>query len=144
MDRLRAVLGLWVCVVVSSAAPTVNKVEPPNWWSDHTVNPIRLLIRGTALAGATVEAAAGFVASDVSVNASGTYLLCDLQIPAAVKPGSYRITIRTPQGATTAPFRIETPLTAGGRFQGFSSDDVIYLIMVDRFANGDTSNDDPE
>ena len=30
-----------------------------------------------------------------------------------------------------------------GRFSGFSSDDVIYLIMPDRFANGDTTNDDP-
>jgi hypothetical protein len=30
-----------------------------------------------------------------------------------------------------------------GRFQGFGTDDVMYLIMPDRFANGDPSNDDP-
>jgi hypothetical protein len=42
-----------------------------------------------------------------------------------------------------APFRIEASLPAQGRFQGFSPDNVIYLIMVDRFANGDPSNDDP-
>ena len=35
------------------------------------------------------------------------------------------------------------PLPRAGRFQGFSPDDVIYLIMPDRFANGDPSNDDP-
>ena len=35
------------------------------------------------------------------------------------------------------------PLSRQDRFQGFSSDDVLYLIMPDRFANGDPSNDDP-
>ncbi len=44
---------------------------------------------------------------------------------------------------TTADFRLDDPLDLAGRFQGFSADDVIYLIMPDRFANGDASNDDP-
>ncbi|MEO8660989.1 MAG: hypothetical protein ABI693_21145 [Bryobacteraceae bacterium] len=35
------------------------------------------------------------------------------------------------------------PLSRVGRFQGFNSDDFVYLIMPDRFANGDPSNDDP-
>ena len=93
--------------------------------------------------GATVKAAPGFQASNVWVNARGTFLLCDLRIPGRVNPGSYPIEIRTREGAATAPFRIEAPLPPEGRFQGFSPEDVIYLIMVDRFANGDTSNDDP-
>jgi glycosidase len=132
-----------VCVAVLAATPTVTKVEPPNWWPDHTLNPIRVLIRGSELNGATLEAAPGFIANKVFVNAGGTYLLCDLTIPAGVKPGSYPIAIRTRQATATAPFRIEPPLPADGRFRGFSPDDIIYLIMVDRFANGDSSNDDP-
>ena len=35
------------------------------------------------------------------------------------------------------------PSSPKGRFQGFSPDDVIYLLMPDRFANGDPSNDSP-
>src|ERR1700761_5122735 len=143
MKRFRALLALWSWAAMCAAGPTVTKVEPPNWWADHTINPIRLLIRGSELRGASVEGAARFTASDVRVNEAGTYLLCDLNIPAGIKPGSYPITIRTPDGATTAPFRIEAPLPAQGRFQGFSPDDVIYLIMLDRFANGNMSNDDP-
>jgi glycosidase len=38
---------------------------------------------------------------------------------------------------------LDAPLDPKGRFQGFSSDDVIYLLMPDRFANGDPSNDSP-
>src|SRR3712207_7854741 len=36
--------------------PQVLKVEPPNWWAGHSINPVRLLIRGTNLNGARVEA----------------------------------------------------------------------------------------
>ncbi len=27
-------------------APQVSKVEPPNWWANHSINPVRLLVRG--------------------------------------------------------------------------------------------------
>ena len=38
-----------------SAAPVVTKVDPPYWWVRHSINPVRLLIRGTGLAGASVK-----------------------------------------------------------------------------------------
>ncbi|MGC2657014.1 MAG: alpha-amylase family glycosyl hydrolase, partial [Bryobacteraceae bacterium] len=128
---------------IGFAEPVVTKVEPPNWWPDQATNPVRMLIRGSGLTGAAVNAAPGFTATNVWVNAAGTYLLCDLQIPWRTKPGSYPLEIRTASGSTSAPFSIEAPLAADNRFAGFSPDDVIYLIMVDRFANGDMSNDDP-
>ena len=41
------------------------------------------------------------------------------------------------------PFRIESPLDTHGNFQGITNDDIIYLIMIDRFADGDPSNNAP-
>ncbi len=38
--------------IAAQPAPVVEKVEPPNWWTGSTVNPVRLLIRGQNLAGA--------------------------------------------------------------------------------------------
>ena len=38
----------------SAAAPTVSRVEPPNWWPGHSLNPVRLLLSGTHLGGARV------------------------------------------------------------------------------------------
>ncbi len=125
------------------AAPTVAKVEPPNWWTGYATNPVRLLIHGADLQNATVTASHGLTAGVVSVNAAGTYLFVDVTIPPGTKPGSYPLTILSASGSATAPFRVDAPLQAAGRFAGFSSDDVIYLIMPDRFADGDTANDDP-
>ena len=51
---------------------------------------------------------------------------------------------RTAAGKTIVPFEISAPLPTAKNFQGVTNDDVIYLIMPDRFANGDTSNDTPK
>ena len=123
-------------------APTVEKVEPPNWWAGHSINPVRVLIRGKNLTGARVECARVRCAPP-KVNAAGTYAFVDVTIPAATPPGSYPIALRTSAGTVRAPFSIAAPLPRAGRFQGFGLDDVVYLIMPDRFANGDTTNDRP-
>lgn len=136
-------LLLFCFAAISAAAPVVTKVEPPNWWPDHAMNPVRMLIRGSDLSGATVNPAPGFAASNVWVNSAGTYMLFDLLIPRGVQPGSYPMQIRTLSGSASADFRIDSSLPAEGRFAGFSPDDVIYLIMIDRFADGDPSNDNP-
>jgi glycosidase len=67
----------------------------------------------------------------------------DVTIEADATPGPRRLLVRTPAGTTEAAFEVLPPLAREGRFQGFSPDDVVYLIMPDRFANGDPANDDP-
>jgi glycosidase len=42
------------------------------------------------------------------------------------------------------PFSLEAPLDTSTNFQGITTDDVIYLIMIDRFADGDRSNNSPK
>ncbi len=136
-------LLLCAAAALEAAAPTISKVEPPNWWPGHSLNPVRLLIHGSGLSGATVTGGGGLTTSRLWINDSGTYLFVDLNIPRDSKPGSYPLQIRTADGSAKAPFRLDAPLSRPGRFQGFSPDDIIYLIMPDRFANGDPTNDDP-
>ncbi|MBI3951952.1 MAG: cyclomaltodextrinase N-terminal domain-containing protein [Acidobacteria bacterium] len=128
----------------AASAPEVLKVEPPNWWLGHSINPVRVMIRGRNLAGARVEASGAGVQTGLTrVNAAGTYLFVDVLIDSPAAPGPRPLKITTERGTTTVPFNVLAPLPREGRFQGFSPDDVIYLIMPDRFANGDPSNDDP-
>ncbi len=125
------------------AAPSVSKVEPPNWWVHHTRNPIQLLLMGTDLKGATLTVPKGFRAEVKQASDNGHYLIAYLTIDPATKAGAYKFDLKGPTGATTFPFNLDNPLDPKGRYQGFTSDDVIYLIMPDRFADGDPSNDSP-
>ncbi|HEX8889038.1 MAG TPA: alpha-amylase family glycosyl hydrolase [Pyrinomonadaceae bacterium] len=136
-----------VCVAQAQAnasAPQVLKVEPPNWWANHSINPVRLLVRGTNLQGARVAATRPeTVASSVVVNGAGTYLFVSVEIKAGARAGDYPLQLETAAGKATIPFRLDAPLDGATNFQGITSDDIIYLIMPDRFSNGDATNDAP-
>jgi glycosidase len=128
----------------AQSRPEVLKVEPPNWWAGHSINPVHLLIHGRALAGARVETTGRDIrVGSTSVNQAGTYLFVDLMIDSRARPGPHPLTISTSDGAADAPFEISAPLASAGRFQGLTPDDVIYLIMPDRFSDGDPANNDP-
>lgn len=138
---MKRMLLLVLVVRAFGAAPVVTKVEPPDWVAEPHGITLRLLLTGSGLASAKVQAA--FPADSLLASASGTHLFLDLKIPAQAQPGNYPLRITTAEGSTDVPFSLVAPLAARQRFQGFSPDDVIYLIMPDRFANGDPSNDDP-
>ncbi len=139
----RVTLMLAMLAATSAAqAPVIEKVDPPNWWGQHTINPVRVLIRGRHLRGATLVCPK-LQCARVTVNAGGTYAFVDVTIPTTARAGSYPLTLRTASGTAPVPFTVTAPLARAGRFQGFNQDDAMYLVMPDRFANGDTTNDDP-
>src|ERR1051325_6209278 len=83
---------IFLCVAASVCAaqrlPQVTKVEPPNWWAGHSINPVRVMLHGQNLSGARVEAVGqGVRAGLVSVNAAGTYAFVDVFIDRDAKPG---------------------------------------------------------
>src|SRR6266536_2336163 len=128
----------------SAQNPEVLKVEPPNWWAHHSINPVSVLIRGHNLTGAQVEAVgAGIKTGLTRINARGTYVFVDVLIDGNATPGRRTLRITTSAGSTEAPFEISVPPSRVDRFQGFTTDDVIYLIMPDRFSDGDSANNDP-
>jgi neopullulanase len=133
-----------VSVAAAQGVPEVVKVEPPSWWAGSTVNPVRVMLRGRNLTGARVEAVGAGVRTGLTrVNAAGTYLFVDVVIDPQAAPGVRVLRVTTAGGAGEARFEILAPLNRAGRFQGFSPDDLIYMLMIDRFSDGDPANNDP-
>lgn len=136
------VLAILATRIEAQSAPTIAKVEPPDWWVGHSVNPVRLLIRGTGLGGARLSCGA-LRCGVPTFSAAGTYAFVDVTIPAGTAPGRFPLALSTAGGRVAFDFMVHAPLARAGRFQGVGPEDVLYLIMPDRFANGDPSNDDP-
>jgi 1,4-alpha-glucan branching enzyme len=140
-SMIRALVVLAVCAA-GQAAPQVNKVDPPNWWVHHTKNPVQVMLTGTELREATVAAASkGFRVEVRRTSENGHYLFAYVTIDPSVRAGKYRFEVKGATGVASFELGVDEPLDPRGRFQGFSMEDVIYLIMPDRFANGDASND---
>jgi glycosidase len=144
-------IALGIAFLVSLASicaaqngPQVTKVEPPNWWAGYSINPVRVMIRGRNFVGGRVEASGPGIKTGLTrTNATGTCVFVDVLIDANATPGRRALRITTPAGTTETPFEISESLARAGRFQGFKTDDVIYLIMPDRFSDGDPTNNDP-
>jgi glycosidase len=142
---IKVSLVIFAFATISFAqAPKIEKVEPPNWWASHTINPVRLLVRGENFQNASVKSPDGNLkVSNIRVNENGTYVFFDVDISKDAKVGKYQFEVSNNNGKTLIPFEISPPLDAKTNFQGITNEDIIYLIMPDRFANGDTSNDAP-
>lgn len=140
---------LFLSLSTKSAAniekPQIEKLDPPNWWLNHTVNPVQVLIYGRNFSNSKIsldQSGVKLVSSTVSSN--GTYIIAYLDIDSqTAKPGNLKITVESSGGSTSADFGLAPLPDTKGKYQGFNPDDLIYLIMVDRFADGDTSNNNP-
>ncbi len=134
---------LFLPVTAFAQTPTVEKIDPPNWWASSTINPVRVLIRGKNLTGAKIETNnSGIKASNFKTSGNGHYLFADLKIAKNVREGDYKLMITTNTGTANATFGIFSPQPRLVNYKGFSPDDVIYFVFTDRFADGDTTNND--
>ena len=119
------------------------KVEPPNWWLRLTPELIVLLSGRHLEATGVVCNLANLVVERSQATAGGNYLFVWLKLGAELQSGTAVCRITTPEGTTS----FELPLAAREqtihKFQGLTPADVLYLIMPDRFANGDPANDEP-
>ncbi len=130
-------------LLASAQAPSIRKVDPPNWWTNLTPE-LTLLLTGADLADARVQTSAhGVTVLDSKASANGHYLFVHLRLSAAVAMGDVPLHVSTTGGTTTVRFPLLARQDPRGHFQGFTRNDAIYLIMPDRFADGDPSNDQP-
>ncbi|HVF42832.1 MAG TPA: alpha-amylase family glycosyl hydrolase [Pyrinomonadaceae bacterium] len=131
--------------IAQNNVPHVDKIEPPSWWAGHTVNPVRLLVSGRDLQRVLASAPDGspFEVSGQAVNFRGTHMFLNLRIDPAARPGDYELVFSTTTGRKRVPFRINAPLNPSTHFRGITTDDVIYLIMPDRFSDGDARLNSP-
>lgn len=135
-----AVSLLLCCLPLAAQAPRIDKIDPPSWWINMPA-PM-LLVKGEHLNGAQFTLGNLPIERTV-ISENGHWAELWLSKDAA-NAGEIALKAETSQGKAQAPFHFDTRRAANDGFAGFSSRDVMYLIMTDRFADGDTTNDGPE
>ena len=124
-------------------APVVTKIEPPSWWIGLTPY-VMLLLSGHNLAATQVSCnLQSIVVERTEATGGGDYLFVWLKVGIGTKSGTAVCRIKTPTGTTSFELPLAERASKLGKFQGISHEDVIYLILPDRFANGDPANDEP-
>jgi glycosidase len=124
-----------------AAAPCVSQVDPPNWWVAMPAPMLLLYGRNLKDAQITVNGA-GVRVDKTQFSDNGHYAfvwLSDKDSP----PQTITVHVASAGRAVTFPFALEKRKAEDVGFQGFSAKDSLYLIMTDRFADGNASNDGP-
>ncbi len=123
---------------VPQGKPTVQQVQPPNWWSN-LPNPM-VLLYGTNLTDAHISSSvAGLSVRRTKISQNGHWAFVWLDTSDA-PPQHFDLIVRTTAGQTRVPYELEKLHDPSQGYQGFSSADVMYLVMPDRFSQGDTAS----
>ena len=128
--------------VADASAEQVTRVEPLSWWTGMKM-PLQLLVQGEGISGfdVAIEGGKGVSVEKVNKADSPNYLFVDVKIAPNAKPGTYYIVFSKDGQSFKYPYEIAAREAGSAERRGFTTADMIYLIMPDRFANGDPSND---
>ena len=129
------------------AALEITRMEPAFWWTGMKNPELQIMVYGKDIARSELQ----FDYPDVRLKEivrvdNPNYLFIYLEIGKEAQPGFLKLNFTDVSARGHAPlsltktFELKPRATTVGA-QGFDSSDVLYLIMPDRFANGDTSND---
>lgn len=124
---------------------TLTRVEPPFWWAGFKNPELQLLVYGKNIGKTDPSVySPGIELKLVHVMENPDYLFLDLIIAKNAEPGSFPISFyKEGKKVTEYLFELRGREEGSAARKSFDASDVIYLIMPDRFSNGDTANDNP-
>ncbi len=121
---------------------TGARIEPPFWWTGMADPVVEVLIYDKGIGpGRPSLSYPGVQLRSVHRVANPNYLFLELEITASARPGVLEIRVDSEGRQRSYPYTLLERPAAGTGMQGLRTDDVIYLLMPDRFANGDPAND---
>ena len=131
--------------------PAIQRVDPTNWWVGMKNPELQLLVYGKNLKGSDLKINyPGVTVHQVYEVENANYLFVDLYIAPETKAGKFEIelskTMPVQRGKKTVNETVKTIHTYELRTrdkhpQEINSTDFVYLLLPDRFSNGDPSND---
>ncbi|MFZ2907308.1 MAG: glycoside hydrolase family 13 protein [Cyclobacteriaceae bacterium] len=120
----------------------IQRIEPSFWWVGMKNPELQVLIYGKNIAAATASLKyEGVEITRIDKTENPNYQFLYLSVQPTAKAGIVPITFQWEKKKRIVNYELKNRLKPGDQFKGFDPSDVIYLIMPDRFANGDETND---
>ncbi len=125
----------------AARAANIEKMAPTFWWAGMKNPELQILLYGKDIASSDVTISSqDVILKEVVKQANPNYLLLYVDLSEAA-PQTFNIVLKKGKKTTTVPYELKQRTRKGEDIEGFTAQDVLYLIMPDRFANGDPSND---
>ncbi len=148
LSKLSLIIFLFFCFPCfgeTRFSTDIQHVEPTHWWLGLKNKSLQIMVHGKGIGSTEVSSTApGWKLQKVHRSGNPNYLFLDFEFTAQAKPGVYKIGFKSGSKTQFIDYEIrgKNEMAAGAR--GFDASDVMYLIMPDRFSNGNPGNDFPE
>lgn len=134
-------LALLMSTMSMNAAVSVDRIEPTNWYVGMKDTSLQLMVYGKDVRNADVEINyPGARIDSIARLDSPNYLLVYLNIDGA-KAGEMTLNFKQGKQSKKVKYELRDRAMAGEKRIGFTNEDVLYMLMPDRFANGNPQND---
>lgn len=131
---------LFFLLISVSAFAQIDRVEPPFWWSDMTLAEVQIMFYGKNIAENEVTVSNGIVIKGVQKTENPNYIFVTIDTKNS-QAQDLVFTFKNGKKSFTHKYTLKSRKENSRFRKGFDSSDVIYLIMSDRFANGNPNND---
>lgn len=143
MKRLLILLFI-VLAGKGAFAQNIKGIYPTHWWVDMKWDTVQLMVHGTGIGDKEFSIQQeGITLLQTHKAENKNYVFLDLLITPNAKPGKFTIAMQQGKKKEAISYELKARRQGKGTSyaQGVTSADFMYLIMPDRFANGDVSND---
>ena len=128
--------------MTTNAAVKVDRIDPTDWYVGMKDPSLQLMVYGEGIGSADVTTDYAGVKVDSIVRLdSPNYLLVYLNLDGA-QPGEMTLQFKNGKQAKKVKYTLKAREKRGEERMGFTNADVLYMLMPDRFADGDPKNND--
>jgi glycosidase len=142
MKRTSLIIIFFAIQQLFSQQFSIERIEPPNWWVGMKHDTVQIMVYGKNLSDVELYPQHGPIEIiNVHKAESPNYLFLDLAISQEIKT-EYNFEIGFSKGNqdTVIKYPILGREDSRNKFKGFNQSDVMYLIMADRFCDGNSDN----
>ena len=141
MKRTLLIISLLIVTLTMNAKIKVTRIDPTDWFVGMKNPTVQLMVYGEGIRDAEVSTNYPGVKIDSLVRLdSPNYLLLYLNLSGA-QPGEMTLTFQQGKEKQKVKYTLHQRAMAGADRKGFTNADVLYMLMPDRFANGNPKND---
>ena len=127
-------------LITSFSFAQIDRIEPPFWWSDMNLSEVQIMFYGKNIALNDVSVSNGIIIKNIQKTENPNYVFITVDTK-NTKAQDFLFTFKNKNKSFTQNYSLKSRKENSRYRKGFDSSDMIYLVMSDRFANGNPNND---
>jgi glycosidase len=127
-------------LVTSLSFAQVERVEPPFWWNDMEHSDVQIMFYGKNIAENQVSVSNGIIIKGIQKTENPNYVFVTIDTKNTTAQDLV-FTFKNKNKSFTQNYSLKSRKENSKFRKSFDSSDMIYLLMPDRFANGNPNND---